>query len=76
MALNNTMIMTNTPHEMRGRVMSVYMMTFSLMPVSILPMGFLSDSIGIANAVAGAAALMVVYVALVWTFRPSYRQLE
>ncbi len=75
MALNNTMIMTNTPHEMRGRVMSVYMMTFSLMPVSILPMGFLSDSIGIANAVAGAAAIMVVYVALVWTFRPSYRQL-
>jgi MFS family permease len=75
MALNNTMIMTNTPHEMRGRVMSVYMMTFSLMPVSILPMGFLSDSIGIATAVAGAAAIIVVYVALVWTFRPSYRQL-
>ncbi|MEE8369410.1 MAG: MFS transporter [Dehalococcoidia bacterium] len=75
MALNNTMIMTNTPHEMRGRVMSVYMMTFSLMPVSILPMGFLSDSIGIATAVAGAAAIIVVYVALIWTFRPSYRQL-
>ena len=75
MALNNTMIMTSTPHEMRGRVMSVYMMTFSLMPLSILPMGFLADHIGIATAVTGAAAIIIVYVALVWAFRPSYRQL-
>jgi len=76
MALNNTMIMTYTDHEMRGRVMSVYMMTFSLMPISILPMGFLADSIGIANVVAGAAAIIIVYVALLWVLRPSYRQIQ
>ena len=76
MAVNNTMLMTYTDHEVRGRVMSVYMMTWSLMPLAILPMGFLSDSIGIANVVAGAAALIIVGIISIWIFRPSYRQIQ
>jgi MFS family permease len=75
MALNNTMIMTHTDHEVRGRVMSVYMMTWSLMSLSVLPMGFLANSIGVGTAVAGAAAVIGVCVVLVWAFRPSYSRM-
>ncbi len=76
MALNNTLIMTSTDPAMYGRVMSVYMMTWSLMPLSILPMGFLSDSVGIANVVAGAAAAIIVGIISIWIFQPSYRRIQ
>ncbi len=37
MALNNTMIMANCDSRMHGRVMSVYMMAFSMMPLATMP---------------------------------------
>ncbi len=62
MALNSTMIMTNTDTAMHGRVMSVYMMTFSLMPLTSLPMSLLADAIGVQWTVAGAGALAALAI--------------
>lgn len=76
MALNNTMIMSYTDHQVRGRIMGVYMMTFSLTPLAVWPMGELADRIGIQLTVAIAAIIMLVYVVLVAILRPSYRQIE
>jgi MFS family permease len=44
-ALNSTMVMSASDPNYYGRVMSVYMMTFSLMPLGTLPMGFVADLI-------------------------------
>jgi len=44
--LNNTMIMEATRPEFYGRVMSVYMLTFSVFPLMSGPMGVLADAIG------------------------------
>jgi MFS family permease len=43
--LNNTMIMAETRPEFYGRVMSVYMLTFSLFPLMSGPMGVVADLI-------------------------------
>lgn len=43
--LNNTMIMSETRPEYYGRVMSVYMLTFSLFPLMSGPMGVVADLI-------------------------------
>lgn len=58
MALNNTLVMTSTDPRMHGRVMSIYMMTFAVMPISALPMSVLADVVGPQPTLAGAGALL------------------
>ncbi|GBD23324.1 hypothetical protein HRbin29_00985 [bacterium HR29] len=56
--LNNTMVMNTAAPEYYGRVMSIYMLTFSAMPLMAAPLGALAD-------VVGASALFVVQGCLV-----------
>ncbi|MBM4419921.1 MAG: MFS transporter [Chloroflexi bacterium] len=65
MALNNTLVMEQTPREFYGRVMSVYMMTFSLMPLASVPFAALVDQIGARPTLAAAGALLAYIVAVV-----------
>src|ERR1035437_2940481 len=44
--INNTLIMLNTEKALYGRVMSAYMMTWSLAPLSAAPFGVLMDQSG------------------------------
>jgi hypothetical protein len=63
------------------------MMTFSLMPLGTLPMGFLADSLGTVSVLGmqlegiqaaqfGAGLLLVVFIFAVTVLNPAYRQLE
>jgi len=60
MTLNSVLLMTATDREYYGRVMSIYMLTFSLMPIAMLPMGILVDVVGVQATVGGAGLLMAV----------------
>lgn len=67
MAQNNTLIQLMVADEYRGRVMSVYMMTWGLMPFGTLPMGWLAEHLGAPTAVAlhgGVSAVLVLLVAM------------
>ncbi len=65
LTLNQTMLMTEADPTYRGRVMSIFMLTFSAMPLMALPLGILADQIGGRGAfvtqglVAGVAILLV-----------------
>jgi len=43
-AVNNTLIQTNITDDIRGRIMSVYMMAFGLMPLGVLPASWILPS--------------------------------
>jgi len=75
MALNNALVMTITPPEMRGRVMGLFMTTFGLMPLGALPMGALSDTIGAPMTVGIFGAITFGFVILMVILRPSLRHL-
>jgi MFS family permease len=64
MALNGAMIMSTTEHDYRGRVMSIYMMTFSLMPLASLPMSAVADETGVAPVVVVAGLGIVAAIGL------------
>ncbi|MGH2461696.1 MAG: MFS transporter [Chloroflexota bacterium] len=72
--LNSTMVMLNTDRAWYGRVMSIYMMNFALMPLATLPLGALSDWLSAPIAVGGAAVLIVLLVGGVGLFYPPYRK--
>lgn len=66
-ATNNTLLQTIVPDALRGRVMSAYILTWGMMPLGTLPLGWLADSTGAAFAVALAGALVVLFsIAVTW----------
>lgn len=60
LALNNTLLLINSPREMHGRVMSLYLLTFSVMPLVALPISALADLIGAPFTVMGQGVVIAL----------------
>ena len=63
--INMGLIMEVVDDEYRGRVMSVFMMNFGLMPLGVLPAGLVIDYLGGQMAVAILGCLLLVVAAVV-----------
>lgn len=75
-SLNSTLIMTSSAPAYYGRVMSVNMMGFSLMPIASLPMGIIADHAGAPRTILISGLLVTLFVTCVATFVRSYRRIE
>jgi MFS family permease len=76
MSTNNTLIQMNITDEIRGRVMSVYMMIFGLMPLGALPAGALAESFGAPFPITLGGAVLAIFMLLITFLRPRVRHLE
>ena len=76
MVSTNCLLQTHAGERMRGRVMSVYMMTWGLMPLGTLPAGALADRAGVPLAVTLQGALLAVVFVAVGFLWPRLRRLE
>ena len=76
MTVNNTAIQLVIPDEVRGRVMSVMMMTFGLMPLGAVPAGIAAESIGAPPVVATGAVLFLISTVLIFTLMPAFRNID
>lgn len=75
LATNNTLIIVATPDELRGRVMSVYITTWGLIPVGALPQGVLAEHFGAPLVVAVTAIVCTVAVLLIGLLEPRLREI-
>jgi MFS family permease len=75
LATNNTLIQLTVPDALLGRVMSVYMTTWGLMPLGSLPQGVLADWFGAPALLATTGILSGVIVVLMALRSPKLRQL-
>lgn len=75
-SLNSTLVMTNSEPAYHGRVMSVYMLTFSAMPLGVVPFGALSDIYGAPITIGLGGLLLAAVIAAVGLFHPSYRHIK
>ena len=75
MTVNNTLIQSNTDPRMLGRVMSIYIITFSLMPLGTLPISAVAEMIGVGTAVALGGIIVFAFTAAIALFRPTLRHL-
>ena len=77
MSMNMTMMQTMAAPEMRGRMMSLSMMTFGLMPVSSLPLGALAEyRNSTADAIFLSGVLLTVATVIFVFAYPQFRKLE
>ena len=60
-ATNNTLLQTIVPDHLRGRVIAAYNLTWGLMPLGTLPLGWLADRTGAPLAVGVAGSLCLVF---------------
>ena len=74
--LTSTLIMSNTPEELVGRVMSLYMITWGLMPLGVLPAGALAEAFGAPAVVTGGGLILLVFMLGLTLSQPKLRKLE
>jgi MFS family permease len=74
--VNNTLILLNTDRELFGRVMSVYMMTWSLAPLAAAPFGTAMDHLGGALTMILIGGVLTVFVVGMTRLHPGFRRLE
>jgi predicted MFS family arabinose efflux permease len=75
-SLNSTLVMSNTDPTYTGRVMSVYMLTFSAMPLGVVPFGALADRYGAPVTIGIGGLLLAAVIAAVGVLHPSYRHIK
>lgn len=59
--LNSTLLQERCPDEYRGRVTSVYIITWGLMPLGALPAGAIAEVVGVPVTVFGSGALCALF---------------
>jgi MFS family permease len=72
--INSTLVMTTADRAYQGRVMSVWMMSISLMPMSALPVGMVVDRVGAPLTVGAGGAVVAAFVAAVAVGLPRLRR--
>ena len=73
---NNTIIMTIVPNEFRGRVMSLWMLDFGLVPIGTVAAGFLTEWIGAPKGLAIMAVIGFVFMAVMFVSFPLLRRIR
>lgn len=76
MTVNNTAIQLIIPDEVRGRVMSVMMMTWGLMPLGAVPAGIATQSVGVRPVVVVGAVLFIGSALLIFATIAAFRTLD
>ena len=75
MSLSNVLLQASVDNEYRGRVMSIYMLEFSILAISIYPISVLADWVGPQIAV-GVSGLGLVALVLILFKVPAYRNID
>jgi len=75
MVANNTLLQVNSDDRLRGRVMSVYLMMWGLMPLGTLPAGAIADRMGVPFAVSLEGGLLALtFLGVGWLWRRMRRR--
>jgi len=75
LSTNNTLIQTNVDDQVRGRVMSIYVMTFGFNGVGVLLVGEIAEHLDAPLAVAMGGALVLLFGLVMLLRRPALRRL-
>ena len=76
MSLSVTLIQLNSAPEMRGRMMSVRMMTLGFMPVTSVPFGAVAERIGTPDALLISGVLLMVVTIVFALDSPGFRRIK
>ncbi|MDH5738045.1 MAG: MFS transporter [Gammaproteobacteria bacterium] len=71
-----TTLQLNVPDKLRGRVMGIHSLCYSLMPLGSLFLGGLATWVGVPGAVATGITVYLVFLMAIWLFREEVQQIH
>ncbi|MCC6944700.1 MAG: hypothetical protein IT335_08985, partial [Thermomicrobiales bacterium] len=71
----NAILQHRVDDSIRGRIFGIYMLTFGLMPIGTLPIGWVSSAISAPVAVGGAALISAALTTVLFFTSKSLRDL-
>jgi len=74
--INSATVQILVDDEMRGRISSLMMMSFGLMPIGVFPLAIAADQYGAANAISGACIILFILIALFFVSSSTFRNLD
>jgi MFS family permease len=75
MGLNSTLITSNAPPHLYGRIMSIYMLTFAAQPLGAVPLAWVAEVAGAPASLAVAGSVVLAVVAGIALFYRPYRRI-
>ena len=75
-SLNMSVVTLAIAPEVRGRVMSIMMMSFGIMPIGMIPIAAAAEFAGIASALLGSAVLLAASMAALGWWFPELRRID
>ena len=72
MSLDMTLLQVYSSAEMRGRIMSLGLMTFGLMPLIAIPFGFIAEGIGTDNSLMISGIILVILTLAFTRWNPKF----
>ena len=75
-SLNMSVVTLAIAPEVRGRVMSIMMMSFGVMPLGMIPIAGAAEVVGIAAALLGSALLLAVSMVALGLWFPELRRID
>jgi hypothetical protein len=76
MGVNSTLIMSNAPPYLYGRIMSIYMLTFAAQPLGAVPLAWVADTTGASASMVVAGSAVLAVVASIGVFFGPYRRIH
>jgi MFS family permease len=76
MSLHMTLMQVYSKQEMRGRIMSLAMMSFGATTFSVLPFGAIAEKIGTPWALSLNGLLMILFIIIFLLAYPSFRKID
>ncbi|MCZ6658447.1 MAG: MFS transporter [Gammaproteobacteria bacterium] len=76
MSMNRSLVQLQVAQNMRGRIMSIDMMSHGLMPLGILPVSWVAEHYGVQAGLTVSGGLLALLTLLLWATLPKVRRID
>ena len=76
MSMNRSLVQLQVAQNMRGRIMSIDMMSHGLMPLGILPISWIAEHHGVQAGLTVSGAVLALFTLILWAALPKVRRID
>jgi len=76
MSMNRSLVQLQVEQSMRGRIMSIDMMTHGLMPLGVLPIGYIAENVSIPAGLATSGLILFVSTLIIGAMMRGVRSID
>ncbi|SVD55054.1 uncharacterized protein METZ01_LOCUS407908, partial [marine metagenome] len=76
MSMNRSLVQLQVEQRMRGRIMSIDMMSHGLMPLGVLPIGYIAETVGIPTGLVVSGLILCISTIILGAMMPKVRSIN